>query len=120
MLEYVDAHRNCEDIAMAFLLANATGSPPVYVRAPGLQDLGQGVRKVGSKMALATLGCHDVDLSLLVEVCTCGDDFSMIAAHLMVQSATTQYKTRCMCAGQGHQLVGWPRFGALCMSGGVC
>lgn len=25
---------------------NATGSPPVYVRAPGLRDLGQGVRKV--------------------------------------------------------------------------
>ena len=46
VLEYVDAHRNCEDIAMAFLVANATGSPPVYVRAPGLQDLGQGVRKV--------------------------------------------------------------------------
>jgi Glycosyl transferase family 64 domain len=48
VLEYIDAHRNCEDIAMAFLVANATGSPPVYVRAPGLQDLGQGVRKVGA------------------------------------------------------------------------
>lgn len=56
MLEYIDAHRNCEDIAMAFLVANATGSPPVYVRAPGLQDLGQGVRKVGIKMAPAKSG----------------------------------------------------------------
>lgn len=25
VLKYVDAHRNCEDIAMAFLVANATG-----------------------------------------------------------------------------------------------
>lgn len=49
VLRYIDAHRNCEDIAMAFLVANATGSPPVYVRSPGLRDLGQGVRKVLNK-----------------------------------------------------------------------
>jgi len=24
--------RNCEDIAMAFLVANATGAPPVWVQ----------------------------------------------------------------------------------------
>lgn len=46
VLQYVDDHRNCEDLAMAFLVANATESPPVYIRAPGLRDLGQGVRKV--------------------------------------------------------------------------
>lgn len=46
VLQYIDDHCNCEDIAMAFLVANATGSPPVYVRAAGLRDLGQGVRKV--------------------------------------------------------------------------
>ncbi len=71
MLEYVDAHRNCEDIAMAFLVANATGSPPVYVRAPGLQDLGQGMRKVGTGWHVQTLGCLDTQVSLLVEACVC-------------------------------------------------
>jgi Glycosyl transferase family 64 domain len=71
VLEYIDAHRNCEDIAMAFLVANATGSPPVYVRAPGLQDLGQGVRKVGDRMAPANFALLDMNVLLLVEVCAC-------------------------------------------------
>ena len=43
---YIDAHRNCEDIAMAFVVASASGAPPLYHRAPRLQDLGQGLRKV--------------------------------------------------------------------------
>ena len=43
---HVDTHRNCEDIAMAFLVANVTAAPPVYVRSPSLRDLGQGIFKV--------------------------------------------------------------------------
>lgn len=46
---YVDTHRNCEDIAMAFLVANLTGAPPEYVRAPALQDLGQGIFKASPR-----------------------------------------------------------------------
>ena len=71
VLEYINTHRNCEDIAMAFLVANATGSPPVYVRAPGLQDLGQGVRKVGADARSNSLHClpsvsfHILDLCRL-------------------------------------------------------
>lgn len=30
--EYVSRERNCEDIAMSFLVANATGAPPVWVK----------------------------------------------------------------------------------------
>ncbi|XP_066371894.1 glycosylinositol phosphorylceramide mannosyl transferase 1-like [Miscanthus floridulus] len=30
--KYVNENRNCEDIAMAFLVANATGAPPVWVQ----------------------------------------------------------------------------------------
>ncbi|XP_058735307.1 glycosylinositol phosphorylceramide mannosyl transferase 1-like isoform X2 [Vicia villosa] len=33
--EYVTKNRNCEDIAMSFLVANATGAPPLWVK--GLQ-----------------------------------------------------------------------------------
>ena len=43
---YVDLHRNCEDIAMAFVVANLTRAPPEYARAPSLRDLGQGLLKV--------------------------------------------------------------------------
>lgn len=30
--EYVDKNRNCEDIAMQFLISNATNLPPVYIK----------------------------------------------------------------------------------------
>jgi hypothetical protein len=36
---YVDDHRNCEDIAMSFLVANETSLPPIYVRGT-LKDYG--------------------------------------------------------------------------------
>ncbi len=37
--ELIDRERNCEDIAMQFLIANYTAMPPVYVKG-NLQDLG--------------------------------------------------------------------------------
>ena len=46
---YVDTHRNCEDIAMAFMVANLTRAPPEYVRAPALRDLGQGIFKASPR-----------------------------------------------------------------------
>lgn len=50
---YIDANRNCEDIAMAFVVADATGLPPIYNRAPSLQDLGQGLLKIKGISSLA-------------------------------------------------------------------
>lgn len=38
--DHVDRHRNCEDIAMSFLVANATKAPPVWFRAAYV-DYGQ-------------------------------------------------------------------------------
>lgn len=38
--KYVDEHRNCEDIAMSFLVANATRAPPSWFRAR-YRDYGQ-------------------------------------------------------------------------------
>lgn len=43
--ETVDRYRNCEDIAMQFLVANATRTPPVFVHSSWLLDLGKGFRK---------------------------------------------------------------------------
>jgi hypothetical protein len=31
---YIDARKNCEDIAMQLLVSRATRLPPVYVRVP--------------------------------------------------------------------------------------
>lgn len=39
ILEFIDLGRNCEDIAMQFLIANETRLPPIYVKGH-LQDLG--------------------------------------------------------------------------------
>ena len=37
--EYVDENRNCEDIAMQYLISNHTGLPPLYVKGH-LSDYG--------------------------------------------------------------------------------
>jgi len=37
---YVDAHRNCEDLAMSMLVANVSKAPPVWVAAQ-YRDFGQ-------------------------------------------------------------------------------
>ncbi|CAA0825190.1 Glycosyltransferase family 64 protein C4 [Striga hermonthica] len=50
--EYVTKNRNCEDIAMSFLVANATGAPPIWVKgnifeigSTGISSLGGHIEK---------------------------------------------------------------------------
>uniref|UniRef100_A0A7S2W219 Glycosyl transferase 64 domain-containing protein n=1 Tax=Rhizochromulina marina TaxID=1034831 RepID=A0A7S2W219_9STRA len=38
--DYVDAHMNCEDIAMSFLVANMSHEPAVWVRGTGVREIG--------------------------------------------------------------------------------
>ncbi|XP_057489647.1 glycosylinositol phosphorylceramide mannosyl transferase 1-like [Actinidia eriantha] len=47
--EYVAMNRNCEDIAMSFLVANATGSLPVWVKGK--------IFEIGS-IGISSLGGH--------------------------------------------------------------
>lgn len=54
VLAYVERHRNCEDIAMAFVVANATGSAPVYVPMPW----GHLMRDVGRHSGISSGGTH--------------------------------------------------------------
>lgn len=42
---YVDEERNCEDLAMQFAVAIATGLPPIAVHSSKKKDLGAGLRK---------------------------------------------------------------------------
>eukprot|EP00897_Mesotaenium_endlicherianum_P007218 jgi/Mesen1/6524/ME000332S05531 len=40
LLDYVHSNRNCEDIAMSYLVANATSAPPIWVQSR-LRDYGK-------------------------------------------------------------------------------
>ncbi|CAK9135761.1 unnamed protein product [Ilex paraguariensis] len=48
--KYVTKSRNCEDIAMSFLVANATGAPPIWVKGK--------IFEIGST-GISTLGGHN-------------------------------------------------------------
>ncbi|XAR65912.1 N-acetylglucosaminyl-proteoglycan 4-beta-glucuronosyltransferase [Bertholletia excelsa] len=55
--DYVTKNRNCEDIAMSFLVANATGAPPVWVKGK--------IFEIGST-GISSLGGHIVKRSKCV------------------------------------------------------
>ncbi|PIA59335.1 hypothetical protein AQUCO_00400315v1 [Aquilegia coerulea] len=45
--DYVTKNRNCEDIAMSFLVANATGAPPIWVKAKIFEIGSSGISSIG-------------------------------------------------------------------------
>ncbi|KAJ9175856.1 hypothetical protein P3X46_014365 [Hevea brasiliensis] len=45
--EYTTKNRNCEDIAMSFLVANATGAPPVWVKGKIFEIGSTGISSLG-------------------------------------------------------------------------
>ncbi|KAL6526839.1 GDP-mannose transporter [Orobanche gracilis] len=45
--EYVTENRNCEDIAMSFLVANATGAPPIWVKGNIFEIGSTGISSLG-------------------------------------------------------------------------
>ncbi|KAG5053033.1 hypothetical protein AAZX31_02G239400 [Glycine max] len=45
--EYVTKNRNCEDIAMSFLVANATGAPPIWVKGKIFEIGSTGISSLG-------------------------------------------------------------------------
>lgn len=55
-MDYIDERRNCEDIAMSFVVANATGGiPPVWVKAPA--------KDFGTKSGISQGGRHQDERS---------------------------------------------------------
>lgn len=59
--EYVTKNRNCEDIAMSFLVANATGAPPLWVKGK--------IFEIGST-GISSLGGHSERRSECVNIFT--------------------------------------------------
>lgn len=45
--DYVTRNRNCEDIAMSFLVANVTGAPPIWVKGKIFEIGSTGISSVG-------------------------------------------------------------------------
>lgn len=45
--DYVTKNRNCEDIAMAFLVANATGAPPIWIKGKIFEIGSTGISSLG-------------------------------------------------------------------------
>ncbi|XP_065870650.1 glycosylinositol phosphorylceramide mannosyl transferase 1 [Euphorbia lathyris] len=45
--EYTSKSRNCEDIAMSFLVANATGAPPIWVKGKIFEIGSSGISSLG-------------------------------------------------------------------------
>ncbi|XP_030450991.1 glycosylinositol phosphorylceramide mannosyl transferase 1 isoform X1 [Syzygium oleosum] len=45
--EYVSRNRNCEDIAMSFLVANVTGAPPIWVKGKIFEIGSTGISSLG-------------------------------------------------------------------------
>ncbi len=50
-------------------MANVTGAPPEYVRAPSLRDLGQGLFKVPHLGSRICLGRYDTVAQILTAGC---------------------------------------------------
>ncbi|KAJ4804530.1 hypothetical protein LUZ62_017096 [Rhynchospora pubera] len=61
--DYTTKNRNCEDIAMSFLIANVTGSPPIWVEGK--------IHEIGST-GISSLGGHSARRS------KCVNDFAAI------------------------------------------
>ncbi|CAH1438713.1 unnamed protein product [Lactuca virosa] len=47
IMEYVKRNRNCEDIAMSFLVANATGAPPIWAKGKIYEIGSTGISSLG-------------------------------------------------------------------------
>ncbi|KAF9594504.1 hypothetical protein IFM89_031622 [Coptis chinensis] len=45
--DYITENRNCEDIAMSFLVANATGAPPIWVKGKIFEIGSTGISSLG-------------------------------------------------------------------------
>ncbi|KAF3433494.1 hypothetical protein FNV43_RR24596 [Rhamnella rubrinervis] len=52
--EYITKNRNCEDIAMSFLVANATGSPPIWVKGKIFEIGSTGISSLGGHIEKRT------------------------------------------------------------------
>lgn len=73
--KYVNENRNCEDIAMSFLVANATGAPPVWVQGR--------IFEIGSS-GISSLKGHGLQRS------RCLNEFAAMYGHMPLVATTVK------------------------------
>ncbi|KAL5199576.1 hypothetical protein ABZP36_020779 [Zizania latifolia] len=73
--DYVNENRNCEDIAMSFLVANVTGAPPVWVQGR--------IFEIGSS-GISSLKGHGLQRS------RCLNTFSAMYGHMPLVATTVK------------------------------
>jgi hypothetical protein len=89
MLKYIDDHRNCEDIAMQFVVSNHTGLPPIFVKGH-LSDLGarNGISTDANVIQASHMDERSQCLSQLVEVFGSNP---LVKTHVVVDSVTNRW-----------------------------
>ena len=83
--ELVDKERNCEDIAMQYLVANITSLPPVYVKGH-LEDLGA-LNGISTSKSIAKAGHMDKRSQCLNELEKIFGQLPLVKSHMIVDSA---------------------------------
>jgi hypothetical protein len=88
----VDVERNCEDIAMQFLISNSSKLPPIYVRGQ-LKDLGtlNGISTSQNVLTAEHMGSRSDCLDLLVGKYGMNP---LITSHVFVESAANHWANR--------------------------
>lgn len=84
--DLVDNSRNCEDIAMQFMIANVTGNPPIYVKGH-LGDLGSlnGISTSTNIVSAKHMGKRSECLNSLVAAYGRNP---LVSSHIIVDSAS--------------------------------
>lgn len=88
--ELIDKKRNCEDLAMQFLIANMTSLPPIYVKGH-LQDKGS-LNGISTHQNVLTAGHMQERDGCLNELVTAfGNRNPLVRSHIVVDSAANRW-----------------------------
>jgi hypothetical protein len=88
----VDESRNCEDLAMQFLMANSTGLPPIYVKGH-LTDLGV-LNGISTTKSAVTAGHMDGRSKCLNSLAAVYGKVPLVVSHTIVDSAANGWTNR--------------------------
>ena len=97
VLKYIDEKRNCEDIAMQFLVSNHTDLPPIFVKGH-LTDLGVfgGISTSQNVATASHMGERSDCLNTLVRLFGKGRN-PLVKSHVVVDTVTNRYDTPPHC-----------------------
>jgi hypothetical protein len=82
--EYVDKHKNCEDIAMQFLVSNATNLPPVYIKG---HLANQGIFGISTIRNVVTGPYMDVRANCLNDFVKIYGRNPLVKSHIIIDDA---------------------------------